>query len=438
MGHERELAGLTGALQARDIEAHLLAARARTLALTRDLEPAQWIGPRLPIVNPPLWELGHVGWFQEYWCLRRQPDDTVAPARSSRADSLYDSTTVAHDTRWSLPLWSRADTQRYLGETLELTLERLAREPDNPRVRYFAELAAAHEDMHGEALHHTRQTLGYAPPTLGAAMPWRQLVAPASGDVAIDGGTFMLGAYPEAGFVFDNEKWAYEITLEPFAIARTPVTNGQFRAFVESGGYQTRALWSAEGWHWLKEIGPLAPRYWRRMNGAWLERRFDRLQPIEEDAPIVNVNFFEAEAYCAFARRRLPTEAEWECAATRAPSLGRKALFPWGEQITGRTHANLDGQWVAPVDAYPAGDSGDGCRQMLGNVWEWTASTFAPYPGFVRDPYQEYSEPWFGTHKVLRGGSFATPARLIRSTWRNFYQPHRNDPFAGFRTCALD
>ena len=182
MGHERELAGLTGALQARDIEAHLLAARARTLALTRDLEPAQWIGPRLPIVNPPLWELGHVGWFQEYWCLRRQPDDTVAPARSSRADSLYDSTTVAHDTRWSLPLWSRADTQRYLGETLELTLERLAREPDNPRVRYFAELAAAHEDMHGEALHHTRQTLGYAPPTLGAAMPWRQLVAPASGE----------------------------------------------------------------------------------------------------------------------------------------------------------------------------------------------------------------------------------------------------------------
>jgi iron(II)-dependent oxidoreductase len=149
------------------------------------------------------------------------------------------------------------------------------------------------------------------------------------------------------------------------------------------------------------------------------------------------VSWHEAQAWCRYANRRLPTEAEWEYAASWDAGARRKRRYPWGSHYPDAVHANLEGTGVAAIEAYPDGDTASGCRQMLGNIWEWTASTFDPYPGFVVDPYQEYSEPWFGTHKVLRGGSFATTRRLIRNTWRNFYTPDRSDVFAGFRTCAI-
>jgi gamma-glutamyl hercynylcysteine S-oxide synthase len=422
-----------GALRADEVRRHLDAARERLLVLTCDLDGERLLGPKLAIVNPPLWEIGHVAWFQEHWCLRMGPDGAPAPSRLDGADRLYDSTAIPHDVRWDLPLPSLAATLAYLEAVLDGVREALARRLEDERLLYFAELAAGHEDMHAEAFHYTRQTLGYPAPAIRHGAP--PAGARAAGDVAFEGGAFRLGAVPGTGFVHDNEKWAHTVTVAPFRMARTAVTNREFAAFVTAGGYARREWWTEEGWMWRGSRAAEAPQYWRQGDRAWAERRFDRWQPLAPDEPVVHVSWHEAQAYCRFAGRRLPTEAEWEFAACDGLDAPKPAT-PWRAARASVGEANLEGAARAPVDAYPGGDTPHGCRQLFGNVWEWTASTFGPYPGFVADPYKEYSAPWFGTHKVLRGGSFATPRRLLRTTWRNFYTPDRYDVFAGFRTCA--
>ena len=446
--------------------------RSRTRDLVADLDEQQLIGPRLPTVNPPLWEIGHIGWFQEFWVLRHLRGHKPL---FENADQLYNSTDIAHDVRWELFLPSREDTWRFLDEVLDRVIEPIEGKGYLTKDEsYFYHLTAFHEAMHAEALACTRQTFAYpAPPFLVAETDRefgsRELL---DGDVEIPGGVFQIGAPPEAPFVFDNEKWAHGVSIRPFRIARAPVTNREFREFVDDGGYRDRKWWSESGWRWLetggspqlehsfakffnKTIKPSAdlnglqqrldhPIYWRRESaGTWQHRVFDRYLAIENNQPIVHVSWYEAEAYCNWAGRRLPTEAEWEAAAsgelaaTGFQLSNKRRLFPWGDTPPGSAQANLD--WrngIVDIGAHSAGDSAFGCRQMLGNVWEWTADDFAPYPGFTEDPYKEYSKPWFGTHKVLRGGSWATSSRLIRNTWRNFYTPDRRDIWAGFRTCA--
>ena len=416
----------------------LLAARARTLLLSKDLDGERLLGPQLSIVNPPLWEIGHLGWFQERWCLRYGENGKLATSMRQRADELYDSATVAHARRWKLPLPSFEATLDYLRRVLDGVLERIEREGATGHLRYFVQLAAFHEEMHCEAFTYTRQTLGYPPPP---GMPGRITVAsgPCTGDAEVSGGRMMLGAAPGDGFVFDNEKWAHEVQVAPFRIARTAVTNGEFAAFVADGGYRRVELWSSEGWRWRNECDANAPVYWKQEGKEWLRRRYDQWESLPPDAPVIHVNWFEADAYCRWAGRRLPSEAEWEFAAATAPDLiDRKQRYPWGETPPLAPVANLYGVVgnCAAVTAFSEGDSAWGCRQMFGNVWEWTADWFGPYPGFVPDPYKEYSAPWFGNHKVLRGGCFATRGSLLRNTWRNFYTPDRRDVFAGFRTCV--
>jgi iron(II)-dependent oxidoreductase len=413
----------------------LQASRAHLARITEDLDGDRLLGPRLAIVNPPLWELGHVAWFQEYWCLRRTAAGVVSHSIMRNADALYDSAKVAHDTRWNLPLPGLKATRAYQAEILERVTRRIEREPENRGLRYFVQLSTFHEDMHAEAFHYTRQTLAYSDPFGNSK------IAPAAhtlagGDAALPGGVFLLGAFPGRDFVFDNEKWAHEVRLEPFCIARAPVTNAEYAAFVDAGGYSRREWWTDEGWAWKSREKCAAPKYWTRRDGAWRQRTFDRIAELRPGDPVIHVSWHEARAYCRYAGRRLPTEAEWERAASWGSLAGEKRRYPWGIQPPDAARANLESTGVAGVWAHPAGDAASGCRQMLGNVWEWTDSTFAPYPGYAVDPYKEYSEPWFGTHKVLRGGSFATARRLIRNTWRNFYTPDRYDVFAGFRTCA--
>lgn len=425
-----------GSLMAAEVAEHLVAARKRVDALTADLGGTQLSEPKLEIVNPVLWEIGHVGWFQEHWCLRTRADGTLAPSVLAGADELYDSTAIPHDVRWDLPLPDLGATRRYLGGVLERVLDLLERRTGDERLLYFAELSACHEDMHAEAFHYTRQTLAYdAPPVAAAATPMVS-AAEDRGDATFAGGTFLLGANPGSGFVHDNEKWAHEVMVPPFRMARFPVTNREFLEFVAAEGYARRELWSDAGWLWRAERSATMPQYWRNADARKQQRRFADWIPLALDEPVLHVTWYEAEAYCAFAGRRLPTEAEWEYAACDGRSTG-KPLAPWGEGRPDSRHANLEGDAPASVSGFPTGDSPRGCRQLLGNVWEWTASTFVPFPGFVPDPYKEYSEPWFGSRKVLRGGSFATPQRLIRNTWRNFFTPDRHDVFAGFRTCAL-
>jgi iron(II)-dependent oxidoreductase len=425
----------------------LVDARRHVCALVADLTDEQMLGPRLRIVNPPLWEIGHVAWFQEKWALRHLRG--LPPSRAD-ADRLYDSAAVAHDTRWDLPLPTRAATLALMQDTLDRVLGYLRAEPLSDAARYFHQLALFHEDMHAEALAYTRQTHGYASPPLPDAPPAAPAAngpsegGPLPGDVEIPGGTFLLGATPDDGFVFDNEKWAHPVAVAPFRIARAAVTNAEFAAFVDDGGYREARWWSAAGWRWRESGGAEQPVYWRRApGGGWRVRQFDAWAPLAPHRPVLHVNWYEAEAYCNWAGRRLPTEAEWEMAAAAEPAGGggwRKRRYPWGDAPPTPERANLDWRRRGTLDvgALAAGDSYFGCRQMLGNVWEWTASDLGPYPGFVVDPYKEYSEPWFGDHKVLRGGCWTTRSRLIRNTWRNFYTPDRRDVWAGFRTCARE
>jgi iron(II)-dependent oxidoreductase len=419
-------------------------ARQRTLQLVADLDDDQLLGPRLDIVNPLLWEIGHVAWFQEKWVLRRGGERSIR----ADADELYDSAAVAHDRRWELSLPNRHDTLRYMAEVLERVVDRCGKQ--DPEDAYFVLVGLFHEDMHDEAFTYTRQTLGYPPPRLsvptGPPPPGNESRGALPGDVSIPGGTFALGALQNEPFVFDNEKWSHSVTIMPFEIARAAVTQQQFAAFVEDGGYRREEFWHPEGWRWRNAHDALHPVYWRRASsGGWERRDFNRWVPMEPHRPVLHVCWYEADAYCRWAGRRLPSEAEWEAAATTHPgpngpglSVG-KTRFPWGDDPPSPTHANLDSLALGcrDVGALPAGDSTFGCRQMIGNVWEWTQSDFLPYPGFVADPYKEYSAPWFGTHKVLRGGCWATRSRLMRATWRNFYRPDRRDVLAGFRTCGL-
>ena len=443
--------------RARLIEA-LREARARTLDLISDLSDEQLIGPRLQILNPLRWEIAHIAWFQEFWVLRHFGGQ---PPILKQGDGLYDSTLVAHDTRWDLPLLARDETLAYMGRVLERVIEQAGNasheltDAEGYNQEYFLNLVLLHEQMHDEAIAYTRQTLSYPVPKItivnqerlaGQDEPSSQTAAWLTGDAEIPGGRFILGSDREQGFTFDNEQLAHEVEIAPFAISKTAVSNGEFKHFVEDGGYRRSELWSEEGSQWRTGANAEHPVYWQREeNGHWLRRNFDEWIALDGRLPVIHVNWHEANAFCRWANRRLPTEAEWEMAASaESPAESRsltthKRRYPWGNDSPTEGRANLDSraQGCLTVDELPAGDSAFGCRQMIGNVWEWTASDFRPYPGFVSGPYKEYSAPWFVDHKVLRGGCWVTRSRLIHNTYRNFYTPDRSDVWAGFRTCAL-
>jgi iron(II)-dependent oxidoreductase len=422
-------------------------ARSRTLELLQGLDAAQLIGPKLDTVNPMLWEIGHVAWFYEYFILRRLYNHRPLLANG---DDLYDSIKIAHDTRWNLPLLSLDDTIDYMGQVQDALIGRLDGAMANETDSFIYRFATFHEDMHDEAFLWTRQTLAYPRPALAIAsegLPPDADAGDLPGDVEVPGGTFWLGSPPNAAFLFDNEKWAHPVTVAPFRIARAPVTNSQIAAFVDAGGYRRQELWDEEGWHWRHSVGAEHPVYWQRDDaGDWHFRRFDEWLPLPPHQPVIHVNWHEANAYCRWAGRRLPTEVEWEVAAIgEATANGRelstgKRRFPWGDEPTTPRHANLDARALGCIDAaaLPAGDSAFGCRQMLGNVWEWTGDTFAPYPGFTPDAYREYSQPLFGNTKVLRGGAWSSRSRMVSASYRNYFGPERRDVFAGFRTCALN
>jgi ergothioneine biosynthesis protein EgtB len=246
--------------------------------------------------------------------------------------------------------------------------------------------------MHGEALLYTLQTLGVPAPVVRSEAPASRPFQ----EISYPGGTLQMGGRQDSGFVFDNEREPHPVYVAPFRIDTQLVTNAQYLEFVQDGGYQNRAYWSAAGGEWLMRQERSSPRYWERQEQGWGVLRYGRGCAFNPHEPVRHVSLFEAQAYCAWAGRRLPLEAEWEYAAV-SPLPG----FHWGQ------------------------------------LWEWTATPFEPYPGFAPDRYREYSQPWFVTHQVLRGASFATPARFVSARFRNFYQPERNDIFAGFRTCAL-
>jgi len=360
--------------------------------------------PYDPRLNPPLWELGHVGWFQEYWTSRNPawragqraaPEVPRRPGVRQDADALYDSSRVPHRTRWSLPLPGVDETRDDLARQLDATLAALAHADGDDASLYFFRLVLFHEDMHHEAAIYMAQALGLAPGAGVAALAARPQ-PPVRRQLAIAGGARRIGS-PSHGFAFDNELPSFTATLAPFTIDATVVRWADFLPFVEEDGYDRRELWSDDGWRWRGETASRAPRYLSREGLEWRVERFGSVQPLDARMPASHLTFHEAEAWCRWAGRRLPTEFEWEAAAVDAP---REFVF--------------------------------------GDVWEWTGSRFAPYAGFEPHPYREYSAPWFDGRPVLRGASFATSPRMRHARYRNFFTAERNDLFAGLRSCALD
>ena len=400
------------------------------------------MGPQLDIVNPVLWEIGHVGWFHEYWTLRH------AHGRApliERGDRLWDSSAVrARHALAARPARPRRHF-RYLADVLARQEDRLGGTVDDD-ARYFYELAIRHEDMHVEALDLFAPDAGLcAAAGLGDAPPRRRR-APCRAMSPCRAGRWRLGSTAADGFVFDNEKWAHETVLAPFRIARAPVTNAEFAAFVEAGGYRVREFWSDAGWAWRQRRNAERPVYWqaearRRVDAPALSRGRGAAAARAGRASSTGSRPRPGAAGPDGACRAKPNGRPPRSASRRrtAPDWPtRRRRWPWGDEPPTPDRANLDFAFDGPVDvaACAGGDSAFGCRQMIGNVWEWTASDFLPFAGFAADPYKDYSQPWFGTRKVLRGGCWATSARIARPAYRNFFTPDRSDVFAGFRSCA--
>ena len=418
--------------------------RQRTLELITDLNAEQLIGPKLDTVNPLRWEVGHVAYFYEFFVLRALYDrESII---GDRADTIYDSIAVAHETRWDLPLLSFEETLDYMQGTQDALIACLQNEGVNEAQRFMCQFGVFHEDMHTEAFLWARQTLGYPTPVFANAVDSDRHRGKGgyAGFVDVPGGTFSIGVPNDGVFNFDNEKWAHLVEIAPFSIAKAPVTNIEFAAFVDDDGYTRDEFWCAEGIQWRNQRGLNHPGYWIDAGSdGWMVRRFDHVLSFADHEPVIHVSWYEANAYARWAGARLPSEAEWEVAALGEKTsdgsiaVDTKRIYPWGNEPRGIENANMDGRHMGPVDvaAFPEGDSAFGCRQMLGNVWEWCSDTFAPYPGFEPDAYEEYSRMLFGDTKVLRGGAWTTRSRMIRGTYRNYFEPERWDVFSGFRLC---
>jgi len=418
-------------------------ARARTLQLIETVSEADLRAQHDPLMGPILWDLGHIGHFEELW-LDRNLDGKV---EFVEMPGMYNPFEHPRRVRGALPLPTLGATLDSMTEIRERVLERLARvdlESEDPLLRggYVYQMVLQHEYQHNETMLQTLQLKAGAPYTPATRREPPPVALPNGSRaemVRVDVSNATVGTEDRL-WSYDNERPRHVVDLSPFWIDRTPVTNEAYLAFIDDGGYRRRELWSDAGRTWLDESKAEAPKYWTREHDSWLCRSMDRVSSPELTAPVIHVCYHEAEAFARWAGKRLPTEAEWEVAASRDPSAGVSLEYPWGARAPNASDANLDQLTfgVAPVDAYGANVSPLGCYGMLGDVWEWTSTDFDGYPGFEPFPYAEYSQVFFGTeHKVLRGGSWATRWGAIRNTFRNWDYPIRRQIFSGFR-CARD
>jgi len=430
--------------------------RARTLEIVAPLEIEDYVIQTAEFMSPPRWHIGHTSWFFETVLQKFQPGyKTYSDEFLFYFNSYYEGfgARIERPKRGTRSRPTVRETRRYrahIDEQMTRFIERVSDRDDAEEILSIVRLGLEHEMQHQELLVYDIKHLlcDQFDAPMKPAPPSGEMV---SGMAEIEGGLFELGyggiGVPpknhapdaRATFAWDNERPQHKVYLEDFAIDRALVSVGDYLEFINAGGYQDFRWWHSAGWEKVTTERWQAPLYWEQVEGEWMIRDFGGLHRAIEKAhePVSHVSFLEASAYAKWAGKRLPTEAEWEKAATFSPATGSKQSFPWGEDEPDETRGNLfeNGLWaVAPIGAFPKGANAYNCQQMIGDVWEWTTSDYTPYPGFKSD-FDEYNDKWFVGQKVLRGGSFATPRSHIRSTYRNFFYPHERWMIAGFR-CA--
>lgn len=414
----------------------LTLARERTLRLV-EIDDAELVRQYDPLMSPLVWDLAHIGWQEEMWLLRgndaRRPG--ILPAD---VEGLYDAFAHSRASRVALPLLPPQDARAFCTTVRAKALDALDVLPDEDgsgvdRAFVFG-LVVSHENQHDETMLQAL-SIRTGPPILGRGAPLppgRPGVAGTS--VLVPGGPFVLGVTAvDEPMSLDNERDAQMVDVPSFRIGRVPVTNGEWRDFVDDGGYREPRWWSEAGWAHRREAGLTGPKFW---NADGTRTRFGYVEDIPADEPVQHVTFFEAEAYATWAGARLPTEMEWEKACAWDPATGSRRRYPWGTSEPTSALANLGGEALrpAPVGAYPAGASAYGAEQMLGDVWEWTTSPLRPWPGFTPMLYDQYSRPFFeGDYKVLRGGAWSVAASILRPSFRNWDHPIRRQIFSGVR-----
>jgi iron(II)-dependent oxidoreductase len=409
----------------------LAAARERTLGIV-DLDDAELCRQYHPLMSPLVWDLAHIGQQEELWLLRGGNPDRPGML-PPRIDSLYDAFIHPRPSRVDLPLLTPTEAHAYCRTVRSRALDALDVLPADETTFPFT-LVISHEHQHDETMLQALN-LRTGKPLLGpgASLPnGRPGVAGTS--VPVAAGPFVVGVDAATEpHSLDNERPAHVVDVPAFRIGRVPVTNAEWQAFVEDGGYRRRELWSVRGWKYLQQGGLEAPRFW---NPGGTRTRFGHVEDIPADEPVQHVTYFEAEAYAEWAGARLPTEVEWEKACAWDPQAQKRRRFPWGSAEPTAEVANLGGaaRRPAPVGAYPGGASAYGAEQMLGDVWEWTSSPLRPWPGFTPMIYESYSQPFFGgDYRVLRGGSWAVAPEIMRPSFRNWDHPIRRQIFAGVR-----
>ena len=414
-------------------------ARRRTLALTDCMDEGELTAQHSALMSPLVWDLAHIGNQEDIWLVRAAAG---RPGVRPDLDGIYDAFQHPRSSRPELPLLRPDEARRYIAEVRDQALHLLGDVPaDNgdPLLtdRFVLGMIAQHEQQHDETMLATHQL------RRGAAVLSAPEPPPAPADVArlprealIPGGSFTMGTSTDP-WALDNERPAHAVHVPAFYLDTAPATNEAYQEFIAAGGYQDPRWWTEEGWRHRCQAELEAPLFWSREGSGWLRRRFGLVEPLLPHEPVVHVCWYEADAYARWAGRRLPTEAEWEKAARHDPAAGRSRRYPWGDADPGPEHANLGQRHLRPAEAgaYPAGQSPQGVRQLIGDVWEWTSSEFAPYPGFTAFPYKEYSDVFFGPeYKVLRGGAFSVDQVACRGTFRNWDYPIRRQIFSGFRT----
>lgn len=414
--------------------------RKRTFKLVAPLSEEAITTQYNDLMSPLIWDLGHVANFEEIWFLQEFMGEEPI---NCDMDVIYNALTKPRKERHTLPIPNIESTKQYMSEVRNRIREKISEidfTQNNSFIKgsFLFELVIRHEMQHQETMIIALQMMEpglYSPPG--------KKTVPEGGEVKqemlfIPGGEFVMGCTHDA-FAYDNEKPPHSVLVNPFYLDKYPVSNGEFLEFMEAGGYTNPDFWSDEGWKWKETEKINAPLYWRQSNGEWFVRKFDNTMLLDYQKPVMHVSWYEAQAYCKFKGKRLPAESEWEFAASWSNGSIGKVLFPWGNYFDNQK-ANLNqlSFEAAEVGAYPEGKSPNGCEQMVGEHWEWTASDFKSYPGFEAYPYEEYSQIFFGKeYKVLRGGSWAAMDRVVSTTFRNWDYPVRRQIFNGFR-CAQD